>query len=265
MRINPQPALLNSHHRALVANALTCILSGTIALAVPSCALFSGSTISFPDSVLTAPAYLSEAQRLIVEGGATLVGKKKLEVNGVVYPNDCTGVVRAAYAFASMDLAFRFGSYEGNGVKRLFYTLNDAGLIYSVTLPAPGDLIFWDNTWDANGNGRIDDELTHVGVVISVEDDGDIRYLHYNYGKGPVIERMNLLKPGDEERDEEGLLNSPLRMRSAPKGIGSGSATLYRVFAQGYRLDFPGQPASATEPAKAAAPESDAAAPPFGL
>lgn len=170
------------------------------------------------------------------------MGKERLEVHGTVYPNDCTGVVRAAYAFAYMDLAFRFGKYEGNGVRRLFSTLNDAGLIYSVTLPAPGDLIFWDNTWDANGNGLIDDELTHVGVVISVEPDGDIRYLHYNYTVGPVIERMNLLKPGDTERDEEGLVNSALRMRSAPKGIGSGSASLYRVFGQGYRLDFPGRP-----------------------
>jgi len=182
---------------------------------------------------------LSEAQRLIAEGGPTLVGKKTLVVNGVTYPNDCTGVVRAAYAFASMDIAFRFGEFSGNGVRRLYETLRSDGLLYSVRYPEPGDLVFWDNTWDANGNKLADDELTHVGVVMSVEADGSIRYLHYNYSKGTVIERMNLVLPGDELYDEEGLLNSPLRMRGSPEGPGSGSAQLFRVFGKGHELKIP--------------------------
>lgn len=182
---------------------------------------------------------LSEAQRLIAEGGPSLVGKKTLVVNGITYPNDCTGVVRAAYAFASMDIAFRFDRYPGNGVRRLYSTLKDEGLLYSVRYPQPGDLIFWDNTWDANGNKLADDELTHVGVVMAVAEDGSIRYLHYNYSKGTVIERMNLMFPDDAVRDEEGLINSPLRMRGSPKGPGSGSASLYRVFGKGYELKIP--------------------------
>jgi hypothetical protein len=36
-----------------------------------------------------------------------------------------------------------------------------------------GDIIFWDNTWDRNGNKRFgDDPLTHAGIVISIDEDG---------------------------------------------------------------------------------------------
>lgn len=199
--------------------------------------VFPDNSFSGARPIFSTASYEGEIQRKAVEGGISLVGKKVLRVNGVTYPNDCTGVVRAAYAFANMDLAFRFSSYTGNGVKRLFLTLEDEGLLYSVDFPQPGDLIFWDNTYDANENGLADDELTHVGMVVSVDSQGSISYLHYNYSKGPVIERMNLLKPGDDEKDARGLLNSPLRMKTAPKVIGSGSASLYRIFGKAYELD----------------------------
>ncbi|HAE21365.1 MAG TPA: hypothetical protein DCG47_03445, partial [Spirochaetaceae bacterium] len=154
--------------------------------------------IALPIAEAYSPAQVSAAQTSIVAGGKSLVGKASLVVNGKTYPNDCTGLVRAAYAFADIDLAYRFGSYAGNGVRRLHETLLDEGLLYATRYPAPGDLIFWDNTYDANGNGKADDEFTHVGLIIATEPDGAALYLHYHYRLGPVIERMNLVTPDDE-------------------------------------------------------------------
>ena len=182
---------------------------------------------------------VSEAQRLVVEGGRTLVGKKSLVVNGVTYPNDCTGLVRAAYAFAHIDISYRFDRYTGNGVLRLHQSLYDQNLLYEVRYPAPADLIFWDNTYDYNNNGKADDALTHVGVVISVGSDGSILYLHYNYRLGPVLDRMNLTRIDDESSDSNGRVNSILRMKGSPGNIGINAAQLFRVFGKGYDLTIP--------------------------
>jgi hypothetical protein len=185
------------------------------------------------------PAAVSEDQRLVAEGGRSLAGKRSLVVNGVTFPNDCTGLVRAAYAFASIDLAYRFDEYAGNGVRRLYETLKDENLLYAVRYPAPADLVFWDDTYDANANGRADDELTHVGVVISVDPDGSIYYLHYHYRLGPVIERMNLTRPDDDTRGPDGPVNATLRMRGSPGRSGTNAAQLFRVFGKGYGLETP--------------------------
>lgn len=193
----------------------------------------------FMDDAGYSPKPVSEAQTLIVNGGRTLVGKSTLAVNGVVYPNDCTGLVRAAYAFASIDLAYRFDEFGGNGVRRLHETLRSQNLLYAVRYPAPADIVFWNNTYDANGNGQADDELTHVGVVISSEADGTIVYLHYHYRLGPVLERMNLLRPDDESRGPDGPVNAILRMRGSPGQTGTNAARLFGAFGRGYGLRIP--------------------------
>lgn len=193
------------------------------------------SVPAFPDSENYAEPVLTQAQRLIVDGGKSLVGKPKLVVNGVTYPNDCSGLARAAYAFAGIDLAYR-ASELGGGVRGIYAALSDLNLIYAVRYPEPADLVFWDDTWDANGNGVADDKLTHVGVVISVEENGTISYLHYHYRKGAVIERMNLLHPDDRTVDELGPVNAFMRMRGSPAGPGDTAADLFKAFGMGYDL-----------------------------
>jgi len=210
-----------------------------------SCAFRSGrplvrdSAYPFPDKETYTAAQPTKLQSVVVSGGLSLVGKSELVVNGTRYPMDCTGVVRAAYAFGGVDLAHNFSKYGGNGVRRLYLTLRDEGLLYAVRYPALGDLVFWDNTYDANGNGKADDDLTHVGLVVGVEPDGTIAYLHHNYRKGPIVEKMNLLCPDDEYYFAKGgasLINSPMRMRGAPTISSTNSAQLFRVFGMAYEL-----------------------------
>ena len=96
----------------------------------------------------------------------------------------------------------------------------------------PGDLVFWDNTYDKNSDGKFNDYLTHVGMVVSVDQNGTITYIHDNYKKGLVYEKMNLYRPKDRE------LNSAMRMRSSPKGPNNESLAgeLVRAFGQAWLL-----------------------------
>ena len=217
----------------------------TLAAALVSCAgrgsapWAKDAAYPFPERETYAPAVSSKLQRTVVAGGLSLVGKTELVVNGVRYPMDCTGVVRAAYAFGGVDLAYRFAFYSGNGVARLYRTLRDAELLYSTRYPAPGDLVFWDNTYDANGNGRADDPLTHVGMVVEVDKEGTISYLHHNYRRGPVVERMNLIHSDMDTLYVQGvarIINSPIRMRGSPPGPGITAGELFRVFGAAYGL-----------------------------
>jgi hypothetical protein len=121
-------------------------------------------------------------------------------------------------------------------VRRVYLTLHDQGLVYATLYPVPGDIIFWDNTWDANGNKAADDELTHLGLVVATKPDGSISYLHYHYRLGPTVEAMNLLQPDIDIAKDGSQVNAALRMRGSPPGPGSNAAQLLRAFGRGYEL-----------------------------
>jgi len=153
---------------------------------------------------------------------------------------DCTGTVLAAYWYAGIDLARDFGKYTGNGVERIYRTMENNGLLYKVTDPVPGDIIFWDNTYDRNEDGKYNDFFTHTGLVVSVTPSGDIGYVHYNYAKGIVVEYMNLHQPAVSSRGtgpSAAVVNSFMRMK---KDVWDDSHTtsgqLFRIFGKGYYL-----------------------------
>ena len=61
--------------------------------------------------------------------------------------------------------------------------------------PNPGDLVFFDDTHDRNHDGRRNDPLTHVGIVVRTESDGTVVFAH-RLDRGVVLGRMNLSDPG---------------------------------------------------------------------
>jgi hypothetical protein len=192
-----------------------------------------------PQTVNPAARGSEEIRRKLAEGGRYVMGKRELIIRGKRFNMDCTGTILAIYYYAGIDLARDFNKYTGNGVTRLYKSLEAQGLLYDTRYPVTGDIIFWDNTYDRNEDGQWNDPLTHVGMVMSVSEEGDVEYVHLNYRRGIITENMNLRKPQIHERMEKGqmrIVNSPIRMKQAGKSHPENwlSGQLFRIFGMGY-------------------------------
>jgi probable lipoprotein NlpC len=182
---------------------------------------------------------LSVEQERLLAGARYVLGKSRLEVQGRSFTYDCSGTILAIYYYAGIDLAARFDRYTGGGVERIYKIMQANHLLYTTYYPQPGDIVFWDNTYDENGDGLWNDELTHAGMVVGVGSNGEISYIHQNYAKGIVIEKMNLLYPNIYTRILGGMkvtINSPMRMKGSPPGPDWLSGQLYRDLGRGYLL-----------------------------
>ena len=147
-----------------------------------------------------------------------------LEADSVAMRDDCSGFVCAIYQGIDVPL-------DGN-TQSLFAQAKAFGTVHHDT-PVPGDLVFFDNTYDRNKNGRRDDELTHVGVVLDVFDDGTVKVAHRSNSKGRTLLYLNLDRP-DEHSDEGGrVLNDFLRARrrSDPRNLPVLAGQLFRAYA----------------------------------
>ena len=180
-------------------------------------------------------------QERLVSSAQGFVGKRTVEVGRRVFVPDCTGLVLAIYYAVGLDLERVYPRYRGNGVVRLHSALEDAKLVRRTATPEAADLIFWDNTYDENEDGKWNDALTHVAMVMEVDRLGTVVYVHYNYRRGVVLEQMNLRRPSlAGERGPGGAwvpLNSPMRMAGtfAP-GDPTLAGELFRDFGHAWRL-----------------------------
>lgn len=164
----------------------------------------------------------TENELAVVASAKTLLGKPpnaKVTVNGRAFTLDCIGTVSAAFYGVSIDVTKDFDYYPGDGVNRLYMTLKERNAIHTDKYPRPGDVVIWDNTWDVTGDGdRIHDPRTHAGIVMAVDGDGTIYYLHENLNKGIVIETMNLLRPADAWDEQGKRINNGMAIASKPGG-----------------------------------------------
>ena len=112
----------------------------------------------------------------------------------VAYTLDCSGFVFAVFKSANIGgFDALTANIEGeNGVKIIYKALEKSKKIYRKKIPNVADIIFFDNTYDSNKNGKIDDALTHVGIVISVDDNGTITFIHSSVSGGVTRDRVNL-------------------------------------------------------------------------
>lgn len=169
--------------------------------------------------------------REVARTAASLVDHRRLVVRGESYRYDCSGLVEAAHAGAHIEL---------HGSSRSMYDLaRREGLLHKRKLPSPGDIAFFDDTYDRNHNRRRDDDLTHVAIVESVDSDGTITLVHKG-GRGVMRIEMNLRRPG-ERRDADGReLNDHLRATSDKDGGPTLSGELWRAFGSLWALDDAG-------------------------
>jgi len=74
--------------------------------------------------------------------------------------------------------------FSGNKTKSqaIFNFYNKQGKIYKKN-PRVGDLIFFSNTTSRTKHKTTIDDITHVGIVREIYDDGRVRFVHYASGR----------------------------------------------------------------------------------
>ena len=169
----------------------------------------------------------------IVRTAAKLVGAKTIESNGRRVAYDCAGVTRAVFLKHGIDL---YGSSahdpEANGVRLIHAHIRQQGTFHQGPVVHPGDLVFFDNTWDFNGDGKVNDPLTHVGIVERQEPDGTVIFISRVAG---AVERyhMNLALPHVHKTADGRILNDYLRRKDVtdPANTGYLTGELFAQFA----------------------------------
>ena len=123
---------------------------------------------------------------------------------------DCSGFVNAVYWTAIENPTIKL---QGS-TKNIHYILSKENKIYKNVMPNVGDIIFFDGTTDPNK------KLTHSGIVVNVDEDGTVTYIHSSTSKGPVLGYMNLKYPDLAKKDGK-TINSYLRRGDAPYSLAS--------------------------------------------
>ena len=159
----------------------------------------------------------------IVRTAAKLVGAKTIESNGQRIAYDCAGVIRAVFLKHGIDLyGGDHDDTHANGVR----------IIHQGPVVHPGDLVFFNNTWDYNGDGKVNDPLTHIGIAERQERDGTVVFISRVAG---AVERyhMNLRVPHIHKTADGRILNDYLRRKDIddPSNTGYLTGELFAQFA----------------------------------
>jgi hypothetical protein len=167
----------------------------------------------------------SSRRAAIVQTASKLVGATTIHANGKRISYDCAGVTRAIYLEHGIDL-YDSGAPDAkaNGVRLIHHHVSRHGKFHQGPVVRPGDLVFFDNTWDYNNDGLVNDPLTHVGIVERQEQDGTVIFISRVAG---AIERyrMNLALPHIHRTAEGRVLNDYIRRRDLSDSVNTAYLT----------------------------------------
>jgi hypothetical protein len=169
-------------------------------------------------AALQAPAHASSSFGAEVADVARIYRDKQPKLSMAT----CNGLIE--------DILRDVGVPMRGNVRTLFADMDAKGWVHRRKVPSVGDIVFFDSTYDSNRNGRQDDPLSHVAVVISVEPDGTIQMVHHG-SKGIRPLTMNLRDPSARRAEDGKVLNSYL---GAPGYAQEGrrlAGELWRAFA----------------------------------
>jgi cell wall-associated NlpC family hydrolase len=171
----------------------------------------SGTSAIAP-AAASGPA-VEDAIRAVLEAARATLGQTSPEIQGRTLPTDCSGYLRGLYTLAGVDL-FSEGRPSDNGVRAIVRWVERHGALHRRKVPAAGDLVFFDNSYDRNRDGRLNDPFTHAGLVEQVLADGTAMIIHAT-NHGIVREPMNLLRPHEDADADRRPINAPLRRKTA--------------------------------------------------
>ena len=179
---------------ALVVAAAGC--ATTSAVGAPAPVTQTGEWVSWPLPPRPEPA---PAPNRLAARAASLVGLSTLHLAAPQLPDDCTGLVRAVYEDSGIEL-MGAGERGDNGVTAMYRLAFERSALHTHA-PAPGDLVFFRETYDRNRDGKHNDGLTHVAVVESVDGAGTVTFVHRS-GAGVTRAKLNLGSPLDKKRND---------------------------------------------------------------
>lgn len=164
----------------------------------------------------------------VARAALRFLGASGVWIDGQGFRTDCSGLVAAAYS--RVDLEMRGGSAD------LYEKGKELGIAHTRKVPSVGDVAFWENTYDRNGNRKVDDGITHSGVVVGVDSDGTIEIVHRG-SSGVAILHMNLLHPGEEVGPQDKRWNDRVRVPGSrdPSGTRYLAGELFVGFASYWR------------------------------
>ena len=204
------------------------------------------SAVTMPGTSATAAAAsgpsAEDAIQAVVAAARATLGQASSEVEDRRTPTDCSGFLRRLYIVAGVDL-FSEGQSSDNGVRAIVRWIERHGIPHRHKVPAIGDVVFFDNSYDRNGDGRFNDPYTHAGLVEQVLADGTVMIIHAT-NHGIVREPMNLFRPHEETDSDGRSINAPLRRKTSRDPAGM-PRLMSELFA-GFGTVLPRQAASAS-------------------
>lgn len=135
---------------------------------------------------------LSDERQKLASVAKTFIGKSALKVGPHTFRSDCSGAIRAIFATARLRLGGIIKRAGDNDVKTIYRYVQKYGKVIKNSAE-PGDLVFFHNTYDRSRNGRMNDALTHIGLIEKIE--GDTIYFVHHLGQSVIRSRMNLAHP----------------------------------------------------------------------
>lgn len=191
--------------RSLVKNNRDRIFSG-LALTMVFCFLAGCSTLHSSRTLVSprqqhvkrTPLTKAERQKL-ANIAQNAIGRPRLTVGKTAFRGDCSGTIRAIFARANIPLGGIIKNRSENDVKAIYRYVQRYGQIVKSN-PVPGDLVFFHNTYDRSRNGRMNDALTHIGIVEKI-DRSTVHFIHH-LGQSIIRSRMDLSHPRDTYHPE---------------------------------------------------------------
>jgi hypothetical protein len=156
------------------------------------------------------PGLLHTATERVLSRARSVLGQKSLRRTTRKFTDDCGGYI--LWALSSVHGAHRL--LAGSPAEGLFDVARDRGALHFDN-PAPGELVFFRETYDRNRDGKRNDGITHVGFVEEVRADGTVYFLH-RANSGVKRSSMNVAKPNVKREGGEEL-NDVLRSPKAGK------------------------------------------------
>ncbi len=127
--------------------------------------------------------------------------------------NDCSGFVKFVFGYFNVDI-FNITTESNSGTEIIYNYSKENGKVFTENkTPKKGDFIFFDNSYDRNDDGKVNDHFTHIAIVTNVDSDGTVEYIHKS-GSGINVQYMNLKDKENQYSEDKKRINSYLRKKT---------------------------------------------------